>query len=161
MSVIMQSRPEAKPDVSFERMPIHLVREVLAIENDVFPFPWGYTSFVNCIASGYDCWIMRDEFGSLAGYFVVMKVIDEAHLLTFALRRDVQGRGYSRVMLERVVAVACELGVESVFLEVRPSNIPAVRLYERFGFHEIGRRRNYYPAPDNTREDAIMMRLPL
>lgn len=161
MSAALQSLPEQKPNVSFERMEIHHVKEVVAIETDVFPFPWSYASFVNCMTYGYDCWVMRDESDVMIGYFIVMKVVDEAHLLTFAVRSGSQGRGFGRVMLEKVIAIAHELGMDSVFLEVRPSNRRAWNLYERFGFAEIGRRKNYYQAAGNAREDGIMMRLPL
>ncbi len=161
MSVALQSLPEHKPNASFERMEINHIKEVLAIETDVFPFPWSYASFVNCVACGYDCWVMRDESEVMIGYFIVMKVIDEAHLLTFAVRSGSQGRGFGRIMLEKVIEITHELGMESVFLEVRPSNRRAWDLYERFGFEEIGRRKNYYQAEGNAREDCIMMRLPL
>lgn len=160
MSALQQSL-SSLPAVSFERMEVFHVREVLAIENDVFPFPWSYGSFISCIASDYECWLVRDGSNALVGYFVVMKVVDEAHLLTIALRRDLHGQGYGQIMLRKVVEIACTLDADSVFLEVRVSNVPAFRLYERFGFREIGRRKNYYEAAASAREDAIMMSLPL
>jgi len=152
---------EKQSEVSFRRMEIRHVQDVVEIEKDVFPFPWSYDSFINCVGCGYDCWVMRDESEDMIGYFVVMRVVDEAHLLTFAIRSASQRHGLGRIMLRRVVEVAREIGTDSVFLEVRPSNEPARNLYESMGFKEIGRRKNYYIAASNTREDAIMMRLPL
>lgn len=158
MSTVQQSSPSH--GISFERMQAGDVPDVLVIENDVFPFPWGRASFLNSLSEGYDCWVALHE-NVMIGYFILQKVVDESHLLTFALRHEVQRMGYGKLMLDEVVAVAYLLGTEAVFLEVRPSNEPALRLYRRFGFEEVGRRKNYYPSYGNTREDAIMMRLPL
>ena len=66
--------------------------------------------------------------------------------------------GLGRFLLDKVAACARGLAMESVLLEVRPSNHRAIRLYERFGFTSIGRRKNYYPARHRSREDAIVMR---
>ena len=63
-------------------------------------------------------------------------------------------------MLEWMAQQAREHGARSMFLEVRPSNLPALRLYERYGFRNIGCRRGYYPAHEG-REDAIVMRIAL
>lgn len=161
MSALRQSLPSSLSALAFERMEAQHIGEVLTIENDVFPFPWKHGSFLGCVASEYECWLARDMNENLAGYFIVMKVIDEAHLLTIGLRRDLHGRGYGPVMLRKVVEIAHALDTDSVFLEVRVSNENAFRLYRRFGFLEIGRRRNYYEAAAGTREDAIMMSLPI
>jgi ribosomal-protein-alanine N-acetyltransferase len=160
MSAAEQSLPTSNPALSFERMQAGDLPDVLAIENDVFPFPWGRASFLNCLSEGYECWVVRGANDAMLGYFIVMHVVDEAHLLTFALRRDTHGRGGGKTMLDKVVSVAYALGVDAVFLEVRPSNERAISLYQHFGFATVGRRKNYYPAANNTREDAIMMRLP-
>jgi ribosomal-protein-alanine N-acetyltransferase len=159
MNLATKPFPEMK--VCFERMKIRHVREVLSIETAVFPFPWEHASFVSCVANDYECWVMNDQSDAVVGYFIVMKVVDEAHLLTFAIRGDAQGQGLGRILLEKVIAVARGIGMDSVFLEVRDTNQRARDLYSHLNFIEIGRRKNYYPAGGNTREDAIMMRLPL
>ncbi len=102
---------------------------------------------------------MRDDADALAGYFLIMLALDEAHLLNITVRRDLQGQGLGRMLLDKVAAIAREKGMRSVLLEVRPSNVHALAMYERYGFSRIGQRKGYYPAAHNTREDAIVMRL--
>jgi ribosomal-protein-alanine N-acetyltransferase len=97
----------------------------------------------------------------LLGYFLVMQVVDEAHLLNVAVAEEWQGQGLGRFLLNQSVACARGLGMESMLLEVRPSNVRALGIYERYGFEQIGRRKGYYPAADQQREDAIVMRYTL
>ncbi len=142
-------------------MEIGDVDEVHALECSVFPHPWTRGNFVDCIASGYDAWVARDAHGKLAGYFLLMYALDEAHLLDVALAGERHGMGLGRWLLDTLGARARACGAESVLLEVRPSNTRALHVYTRYGFREIGRRKGYYPAHEGTREDAIVMRLEL
>lgn len=140
--------------------PMHVddLPEVLAIENDVYPYPWTRGNFLDSLYSGYTAQTLRDGSGALVGYYLLMMAVDEAHLLNISVRRDLHGHGFGRFLLDRVAAHARDAGMTSVLLEVRPSNVRAYDVYRRYGFAEIGRRRGYYPAAGNTREDAIVMR---
>lgn len=138
---------------------------VLAIENAVYPHPWTHGNFKDALQSGYQAWVARQqvgcEAGEVVGYFLLMLVLDEGHLLNISVRADVQGRGFGRALMDRVVSMARELGLSSILLEVRPSNTRALNMYAHAGFMSIGRRKAYYPAAENTREDAFVMRLSL
>jgi ribosomal-protein-alanine N-acetyltransferase len=142
-------------------MRLHDIDDVVALEQSVFPHPWSRNNFLDSLTSGYDAWVLRDEAGALAGYFLLMAAVDEAHLLDVAVAGSRQGTGLGRYLLDKVAARARGLGVESVLLEVRPSNGRALDVYRRYGYIEIGRRRAYYPAHEGRREDAIVMRLVL
>ena len=135
--------------------------EVHALECSVFPHPWSRTNFSDSLASGYDAWTVRDLAGELAGYYLLMYAVDEAHLLDVAVAAHRQRQGLGRYLLERIGARAREQGMESILLEVRPSNERALEVYRRYGYREIGRRKGYYPAHAGLREDAIVMRLDL
>ncbi|MES2900931.1 MAG: ribosomal protein S18-alanine N-acetyltransferase [Pseudomonadota bacterium] len=137
------------------------VDEVVALEHSVYPHPWTRGNFLDSLASGYNAWTVRDADGVLAGYFLLMAAVDEAHLLNVAVAAPRQGAGLGRFLLDKVVACSRGLSMSSILLEVRPSNQRALKVYERFGFHQIGKRKNYYPAHDGLREDAIVMRLAL
>ena len=137
------------------------VDEVCALENSVFPHPWSRANFVDSLASGYDCWIVRDPVGELAGYFLLMYALDEAHLLDVAVAASRQGEGLGRWLLDRASKRASQHGTQSILLEVRPTNQRALEVYSRYGFVEIGRRKAYYPAHEGQREDAIVMRFVL
>lgn len=137
------------------------IDEVCALENSVFPHPWSRANFVDSLASGYDAWVVRDQPGKLAGYFLLMYACDEAHLLDVAVAADRQGEGLGRWLLDRAVQRARQHGTQSILLEVRPSNERALQVYRKYGFTEIGRRKGYYPAHEGKREDAIVMRFQL
>jgi ribosomal-protein-alanine N-acetyltransferase len=135
---------------------------VLAIEADMHPHPWTAGNFRDTLASGYDAQVLRlAEEPAVAGYVVLMPVVDEAHLLNVTVRRDLQGRRFGKLLLDAVVAKTRGWNMTSILLEVRPSNVRAAQVYQRYGFAEIGRRRGYYPAAGGTREDAVVMRLVL
>jgi ribosomal-protein-alanine N-acetyltransferase len=147
--------------LDFVRMAPADIGEVCALEQSVFPHPWSRANFVDSLASGYDAWVLRDTNGGLAGYFVVMYAVDEAHLLDVAVAPGRQRTGLGRHLIDRVVVRSLEHGMESILLEVRPSNERALAVYKKYGFVEIGRRKGYYPAHEGQREDAIVMRFVL
>jgi ribosomal-protein-alanine N-acetyltransferase len=94
----------------------------------------------------------------LIGYCVLMPVVDEMHLLNLCVAPAAQGVGAGLSLLREAVRITRNERLDGLLLEVRPSNHRAIRLYERFGFASIGRRKNYYPARHRSREDAIVMR---
>lgn len=135
------------------------VAMVAAIERAAYPFPWNATIFRDCIRVGYNCWLAEVE-GTVAGYSVMSVAAGEAHLLNLCVAPEWQGRGVGRTLLTRVIQLARYHRVKGVFLEVRPSNHAARRLYGKAGFVEVGRRPSYYPGSVH-REDAIIMSLEL
>ncbi|NRR28819.1 ribosomal protein S18-alanine N-acetyltransferase [Oxalobacteraceae bacterium] len=147
--------------LNYEPMQANDIDEVLALEQTVYPYPWSRANFVDSLASGYQAWVLRDAGGDLMGYFLIMAIVDEAHLLNVAVSAERQRQGLGRLLLNQAVACSRGLGLESVLLEVRPSNSRALAIYQRYGFHEIGRRKAYYPAAGQQREDAIVMRFQL
>lgn len=162
MSAVPSSETAAfAPSFSLARMQVSDMAEVMSIENDVYPHPWTHGNFLDSLYSGYEIWTVRDAAGALGGYLLLMLSVDDAHLLNIAVRRDLQGQGVGRLLLTHAVELARDHGLHSILLEVRPSNDRAVTVYERFGFAGIGVRKGYYPAADNRREDAIVMKLPL
>jgi [ribosomal protein S18]-alanine N-acetyltransferase len=82
-------------------------------------------------------------------------------LLNITVRSDLQGKGIGRFLLDKAVEIAQQNEMQSLLLEVRPSNQRALSVYQKAGFTTIGSRKNYYPAPDNGREDALVMKLEL
>ncbi|WP_296944769.1 ribosomal protein S18-alanine N-acetyltransferase [uncultured Massilia sp.] len=151
--------------LALRRMVAADIDAVHALECGVFPHPWSRANFVDSLASGYDAWVLREEGaseeGALAGYFLLMYAVDEAHLLDVAVAGERHGTGLGRFLLDRIAARAREQGMGSILLEVRPSNERALHVYRRYGYAEIGRRKGYYPAHEGRREDAIVMRYAL
>ncbi|MCS0582759.1 ribosomal protein S18-alanine N-acetyltransferase [Massilia pinisoli] len=147
---------EAQP--ALRPMVVADVDDVHALECSVFPHPWSRANFMDSLASGYDAWVLREPEGALAGYFLLMYALDEAHLLDVAVAARRQGHGLGRYLLDRIAARARAERMASILLEVRPSNMRALDVYRRYGYAEIGRRKGYYPAHEGRREDAIVMR---
>ena len=128
---------------------------VQAIEKEIFPTPWprnAYYRELNHNRSAYYIVLRRDDV--IVGYAGLWKMSDEAHITTVGVRVSEQGKGYGHALMVALIQRAYQLGSRWLTLEVRPSNDVAVRLYEKFGFKVIGRRRGYYT--DNN-EDAIVM----
>ena len=135
--------------------------EVYALEMAVYPHPWSRGNFTDSLASGYSAWTLRDDAGALVGYYLLMAAVDEAHLLNVAVAQERQRERIGLYLLDKIVACSRGLSMESILLEVRPSNLRAQKIYEQYGFAEIGRRKAYYPAHNGQREDAIVMRFKL
>ncbi|MBY0573067.1 MAG: ribosomal protein S18-alanine N-acetyltransferase [Undibacterium sp.] len=133
--------------------------DILAIEEAVYSHPWTRGNFLDSFYGKHEASGIRTLDGELIAYFVLMPVLDELQLLTFAVDKKRQNQGYARIMLERMLGYAKEKQFTSILLEVRVSNLRAIAVYQCFGFIEIGRRKAYYPAANLTREDAIVMRL--
>lgn len=140
--------------VTFRRMTEADIEAVLRIEYAAFSHPWTRGTFLDSL-SAYECWLMF-EGAQQVGHGVINVIIDEAHLLNITVKKESQGCGLGLRLLEHLMARAYERGGRECFLEVRASNVSAYRLYERYGFNEIGRRRDYYPAVGG-REDALVM----
>jgi ribosomal-protein-alanine N-acetyltransferase len=133
--------------------------EILVIEDQVYSHPWTRGNFIDSFASPYEALGIRAQNGALIAYFLLMPILDELHLLTFAVSSNYQGQGYAKFLLEQMVALAKSKNFSSIMLEVRISNLRARHVYQRFGFIEIGRRKGYYPVDQFSREDAIVMRI--
>ncbi|MEP6607880.1 MAG: ribosomal protein S18-alanine N-acetyltransferase [Burkholderiaceae bacterium] len=134
--------------------------EVVAIEDEIYPFPWTRGNFMDSVRAGYSMWALRDANAALIAYAVMTLMLDEAHLLNLSVARHRQRVGLGWRTLEWMAEVARGYGARTMLLEVRPSNESAVRMYQRYGFERIGVRRGYYPTRGG-REDALVMRVTL
>ena len=146
-------------DPEIRTLQIEDLDRVISIERSAYPFPWTRGIFADCIRVGYDCWGLQVG-DHLIAYAIQTCAAGESHLLNLCVDPEWQRAGYGAMLLEHAICHAVLMGCASMFLEVRPSNPAAIRLYERRGFEIAGERRNYYRA-DKGRETAIVMRLDL
>lgn len=136
--------------------------EVLLIEEQVYALPWSKGNFVDSLAAGYAAFVLRDgDSGTLLAYFLAMKGAGEMHLLNISVAPEWQGRGLARRMLDALCRLCIEQDCAQLWLEVRHGNARARRVYERYGFAEVGVRPAYYPVRQGPREDAVLMSLTL
>lgn len=153
MSAVLKDRPE------FAAMRTADLDTVLGIEQAVYSHPWTRGNFVDSINAGYQCSTYRIG-PEIVGYFVLIIAVSEAHLLNLSVAAGRQRQGIGSELLREVMRIAIERDAKHLFLEVRPSNAPALALYAGFGFRQISERRGYYPA-DGGRENALVLTLDL
>ena len=132
---------------------------VMDIESHAYDFPWTQGIFRDCLRVGYCCWCYEND-GLIQGYGVMSVAAGESHILNLSVRPESQRQGIGSKLMKHFLQLARRHDVDIVMLEVRPSNVSAISLYEKMGFNEIGVRRNYYPA-DAGREDALLLALSL
>lgn len=137
------------------------IDSVLALEQTVYKYPWTRGILVDCmIVPGYSCWVCEDEH-NVFGYGILAIGIDEAHIMNLCVSPEAQGSGWGARLLDKIIETAREKKiVDTLLLEVRKSNKPAIALYKKYGFKKIGERKAYYPS-ENGREDAVMYALPV
>ena len=124
-----------------------------------YEFPWSEGIFLDCLRVGYICRVL-ELGGQVIGHGIVSAGAGEAHLLNVCIHPDFRCRGLGRLLLLHLLDQARSQGARAMFLEVRPSNPGAIRLYQALGFEKIGMRRAYYQAAGG-REDACVLRLHL
>lgn len=140
--------------VAFRLMQADDLDSVVVLEQKAFSHPWTRALYADALTS-YECWMMYVGQQHV-GHGVISQIVDEAHLLNIAIDVTQQGKGLGLQLLEHLMQRASQRGCVECFLELRASNLSAYGLYERFGFNEIGRRRDYYPTAEGH-EDALVM----
>ncbi len=133
------------------------LKSVAAVERAAYAFPWSLGIFRDCLLAGYYCLVL-DVGKNVAGYGIMSIAAAEAHLLNLCVHPNAQRLGYGRSLLNALLLKAGDADVEKIFLEVRPSNLVALRLYRSVGFGQIGIRPAYYQA-ERGREDAVVLSL--
>lgn len=134
---------------------------VMAMEAQACMHPlhaWSDDNYRSSMRAGYWMRVRCDgQTGQVLAAVVVMDGVDEMHLLNIAVDRSLHGQGVAQALLLVLYDLCQQRGAQSLWLEVRPSNARARKLYERQGFEVVGVRKNYYPA-EVGREDALVMR---
>jgi [ribosomal protein S18]-alanine N-acetyltransferase len=155
---------QLKPNLQLRPMQMHDLDNIMQIEPTIYSHPWTRGNFSDSLQNGYSGWVLEQN-GEMIGYSLLMMIMDEAHLLNLSVAKHMQKQGLGRYLLEHMLKIAKTHRALNMFLEVRPSNISAIALYENMGFCEMAVRRGYYPADPKIsktgREDAVLMGLAL
>ncbi len=142
------------PGLQVKRMRPEDLPEVMALERRAFSSPWTEDMYRREMEKWEGCYLVARSGGELVGYGGALLILDEAHVMTLAVREDLRRRGIGARLLLELVRRVEKMGARFLTLEVRKSNLPAIELYTRFGFQVMGERRQYYL--DNL-EDALIM----
>lgn len=129
---------------------------VMEIDRHSLPRPWSESVWREELASPYSQYMVLEEGGEVSGHIGIKHVADEAHIMTLAVCPERRRRGFARALLEAAFATPALLNTRRLYLEVRPSNLPARALYDSLGFVPSGIRPRYY-----GNEDALLMTLDL
>jgi ribosomal-protein-alanine N-acetyltransferase len=132
-----------------------LVR-VLEVEEMSYSIPWSEATFRGLLKRRDAELIVAVLEEKVIGHAIYWHVLDQGELGNVAVAPDVRGLGAGAKLVSEIITRAAGRGVRELFLEVRPSNMNARHLYAKFGFVQVGRRKNYYQQPV---EDALVLRL--
>jgi ribosomal-protein-alanine N-acetyltransferase len=139
----------------FRSMQASDLNEVLRNERRAYTHPWSDGIFKDCLKSEYECRIIV-YLKKIIGHGILSVAAGESHLLNVCIHPDCQGHGFGKILVEHMLERARAKDAQRIFLEVRPSNLVAYKMYENMGFNEIGIRQDYYPAHAG-REDALVL----
>lgn len=128
------------------------------IEQAAHLVPWSKGTLLNNQGERYVNLKLEID-GNIVAFAICQTVLDEATLFNIAVDPKCQGNGYGKRLLSELILQLQAQGVQTLWLEVRESNLPAQRLYTALGFNEVTVRKNYYPTPSGGRENAIVMAL--
>jgi [ribosomal protein S18]-alanine N-acetyltransferase len=132
--------------------------EITAIESESFASPWSKELFaqelVNPISVIFVVRLNSCGRKNIVGYIVCWLVADELHIQRIAVRSDLRKRGIASLLLHEAITFSSKVNISKATLEVRSSNVAAIKFYEKFGFSAKGVRTGYYSDP---LEDALIM----
>ena len=131
------------------------VAQIAELEKLCFSDPWSENSIASELDNKLAFWLVATEGERVAGYIGSQTVMDETDMMNVAVHPDYRRKGIAEALVNNLVEQLKKMGSHCLTLEVRASNVPAIALYEKLGFSEIGRRKNYYRNP---REDALILR---
>lgn len=129
---------------------LELIKDTLYSEYDNF---WSYNILKNELLNDKTTYIVAKENNQIVGFAGIMTCLDEATLNNIVVKKSCRGRGIGGELLDTIIELCADLNMKTLTLEVDSSNIPAISLYKKFGFQNLGIRKKYY----NHTSDAIIM----
>lgn len=142
-----------------------MLEQIYAIEQICQDTPWTKGNFMDAIRTGYHAQAVVEMSASenvtVIGYYVALKGVDEVHLLNINIAPAYQKQGFGWLLLEYLKLWSLSEQMQYIWLEVREHNERALSVYKKFGFQQVGQRKNYYAMKNGEREDAILMSLNL
>ena len=137
------------------RMSISDVPAVAELERKCFSDPWSERSVAAELENPLSLWLVALLGRTVVGYVGSQSVMEQADMMNIAVNPDYRRQGIAESLIERLVSELKDKQVSSLTLEVRASNAPAIALYRKLGFSQVGKRPNYYRNP---REYALILR---
>lgn len=137
-----------------QMLPVHVL-QVSQLEEQCFSMPWSRQAFASELSNPLSLWFVAVEGQTVAGYVGSQSVMGEADMMNLAVSPNYRRQGIGERLIQTLIAELKIRGTSCLTLEVRASNAPAIALYKKMGFSQVGCRPNYYSAP---KEDALILR---
>ena len=131
------------------------VQPIAELEKRCFSDPWSVNSITSELNNPLSLWVVAVDGDALVGYVGSQTVLGWADMMNLAVSPEYRRQGVGEELVEQLMTHLCSKDVSCLTLEVRASNDPAITLYHKLGFVEVGRRPNYYRNP---KEDALILR---
>lgn len=142
-------------DIIIREMIEEDIDQVLEIEKEAFETPWSREAFVlELVKNQLARYIVAEKDGKIVGYGGLWLILDEGHITNIAVSSSYRGQGIGNLLVERLIEICEERGINNMTLEVRKSNLVAQSLYKKYDFIDCGIRKGYYT---DTKEDAVIM----
>lgn len=149
--------------INFKSVDATAISQLMAIENACHSHPWTLNTMSSCIGGRYFN-LAAFNGDTMIGFYIGEKAGPDFTLMDICVAPSEQGKGIAKQLLSQFIEYGEQQNAENLFLEVRESNTPAIKLYENAGFIEMSVRKNYYPSDNlakNGFEDAILMGMAL
>ena len=141
--------------MTYTEMKAEHVPQVAQLEKLCFADPWSEMSIASELRSIWSYWVVAVRDDEVVGYIGSQSSIDESDVMNVAVHPDCRRQGIAEQLIETLIGELKNRGSKALMLEVRASNAPAIALYEKLGFRQVGLRKNYYRNP---KEDALILR---
>jgi len=141
--------------MKYTQMEAAHVAQVAELEKTCFADPWSEKSIASELDHTWSLWLVALDDNNVVGYIGSQTAVDETDVMNVAVHPDYRRRGIAERLIGILVAELKDRGSRALMLEVRSSNAPAIALYEKLGFSQVGCRKNYYRNP---KEDALILR---
>ena len=142
--------------ITIDKMTQSDISDILKLEQECFSVPWSEQSFLYALADDNALFLVAKMGDEVIGYIGSQEVVGEVYIDNICTSPKYRKMGVASALLSEIISYSKHCDMSLVTLEVRASNIPAISLYEKFGFKKVGLRKNYYTKPI---EDALIMTL--
>lgn len=151
---MMKENRNQKNEILLRKMTIEDIPAVHEVEVQSFSIPWSEKAFEESLGYSHAIFLVAEWNGSIAGYVGMYQVFHEGDIINVAVAQKYRRMGVGKALMQGIISVAAERGIQNLTLEVRESNQAAIHLYSSFGFISAGIRKDFYEKP---RENAVIM----
>lgn len=150
----LREKAQSKTEIMIRPLKAEDVKSLACLEQEIFTVPWTEQMFVELLSHDYNLYLVAETGGKVVGCAGLTMLGEEGDIDKVMVEEHFRGQGIAALLLQNLMDRAGHRGITSFTLEVRESNHPAIRLYERFGFRSEGVRPKFYEKPT---EDALIM----